>query len=197
MARHLEFFFDFMSPYSYLASTRVEALAARAGATLEWKVCYLPGVMRATENKGPTAIAAKLAYTVKDLGDWAAHYGLPPIRIPDSFPFQAANADRAALVVGPAISGFVHRTFHRIWADGADINAPGVLEGLVRDVGLDPAVVLPLANSEETRAKLRVNTDQAVARGAYGVPTMYVGEEMFVGNDRLDFVERALLRLPQ
>src|SRR5690242_16754228 len=98
MPKTLEFFFDFMSPYSYLASTQVEAVCARTGATLLWRPFLLGPVFKATENAGPLATPAKAAYIRKDLDDWADHYGIPRLVFPAEFPFRILEAARLALV---------------------------------------------------------------------------------------------------
>jgi 2-hydroxychromene-2-carboxylate isomerase len=196
MGKSLDFFFDLMSPYSYLAATQVPALAERTGATVHWRPLYLPGVMKATGNHGPTAIAAKAMYSFKDCNDWAKHYGLPELRLPDDFPFISVTADRCAMVAeeqGKLIP-FVQRMFRKIWAEGGNCNDPAVIAQVLTEVGLDPEATLARAGTEEIKAKLRKNTDEAIERGAYGVPTFYVGDEMFVGNDRLMFVEKALTK---
>ncbi len=196
MPRTLEFFFDFMSPYSYLAATRLGEVARRAGAAVRWRPVYLPGVMRATGNHGPTEVAAKAIYVLKDLNDWAKLLGLPPVVLPEPFPFVAAQADRLGLLVDDAgkLADFAPRLFRRIWADGADCNQAEVLAGALADVGLEAGPLLERARTQELKDRLRKNTDEAVERGAFGVPTFFVEGEMFVGNDRLDFVERALER---
>lgn len=196
MARRFEFFFDFMSPYSYLASLRVPEVARRTGAEVEWKPCYLPGIMKATGNVGPVSIPTKAMYVFKDMNDWAALLGLRPIVLPDPFPFVAAAADRVALVLDASVRpAFVAHLFARIWHDGVSCNEPAILAESLRAVGVSaPEAVLEQAQSQAIRDVLRAHTDDAVARNAFGVPTFYVGEQMFVGNDRLDFVERALLK---
>ncbi len=185
-----------MSPYSYLASTQLLALAERTNAVLRWRPLYLPGVLKATGNTGPTAIAAKAMYAFKDVNDWARHYQLPEIELPDNFPFTAVLANRVALVAdeqGKA-ADFALKMFSRIWAERADCNDPTVVAGVLGQLGLDSAAVIARAGSDEIKARLKANTEEAVERGAFGVPTFYVGEEMFVGNDRLMFIERALKR---
>lgn len=186
-----------MSPYSYLASTRVLAVAERTKAALRWRPLYLPGVMKATGNTGPTSIAAKAMYNFKDLNDWTRHYGLPPIELPDNFPFTAVLANRVALVAEEQgkIAEYSTKMFARIWAERADCTDPLMIAGLLGQLGLDAEAVIARAGSEEIKARLKQNTDEAVERGAFGVPTFYVGEEMFVGNDRLQFVEQALARV--
>ena len=185
-----------MSPYSYLASTGIEGVVQRTGATLRLKPLYLPGVMRATGNKSPIETPSKALYTLKDLNDWAQHHALPPIILPDKFPFSAAQADRVAIVVGELAPAkqlrLVVEVFKQTWVARADTNAPEVLTPLLAALELDARAVLDRAQSEEVKAKLRANTDEAIERGAFGVPTFFVGDQMFVGNDRLHFVEAAL-----
>lgn len=194
MAQQVDFYFDFMSPYSYLASTRIEAMVGGAGGTVSWRPCFLPALLKATDNRGPGQIPAKLAWTMKDVVDWAEFLGLPPVKVPDTFPFLATQANRCALVAldegkGPA---FCVEMFAAIWRDGIDPNDPAALAEVLRKVGLDPERVLPLATSQPLKDRLRASSDEAVQRGAFGVPTFFIGDEMFVGNDRLDFVVRRL-----
>jgi 2-hydroxychromene-2-carboxylate isomerase len=194
MSGQVEFFFDFMSPYSYLASTRVEAMVSAAGGSVSWRPCFLPAILKATDNRGPGQIPAKLPWLLKDLADWADLLGLPPVKIPDAFPFLATQANRCALVAvdegkGPA---FCVAMFAAIWRDGLDPNDPVLLGDVLSQVGLDAERVLPLAASQPLKDRLKADSEDAVRRGAFGVPTFFIGEEMFVGNDRLDFVVRRL-----
>ena len=191
--KRLEFLFDLMSPYSYLAATRLPGLAQRTGATVTWVPVYLPGVMRAVGNRGPTEVAPKGVYTFKDINDWASHYGLPAIWLPDEFPFQAAAANRLCIAAGEKGPALALVLFRKIWAERRDASDQAMQREALTEVGLDAAALLERGQSEEVRAQLKANTDEAVARGAYGVPTFYVERDlMFVGNDRLMFVEKAL-----
>lgn len=195
----VEFFFDFISPYSYLAATRVDRMVARGGGTVRWRPFFLPGVLKAAGNSSPVTVPAKGSYMFKDLVDWAEFLGVPPLRVPDTFPFLAVAAGRVALALEAEgkLHEFSQRCFRRVWADGADVNDPGVLGELITSVGADAAAVLAKAQGQELKDALRANTDEAVRRGAFGAPTFFVGDEMFVGNDRLEFVERAVARLKE
>lgn len=194
MSGAVEFFFDFMSPYSYLASTRVEAMVHPT--VVVWRPCFLPGILRATENRGPAEIPAKLAHLLKDLHDWTEHLGLPAVRFPEAVPFLATQANRCALVAldegkGPA---FIKAMFRAIWRDGRTANDPHVLFEVLTTEGLDAARVLELAAGQPMKDRLKAATEEAVRRGAFGVPAFFVGDEMFMGNDRLEFVARRLTR---
>jgi len=187
----LEFFYDFVSPYSYLASTRVEAVAARTGAALRWRPFLLGGVLKATDNKAPADTPAKYAHLKVDTARWAKRLGVP-FAFPRAHPFSTVLAMRCALAAekqGKLIP-FTHAAFRAAWAEDRDLTKPEVLAGVASSVGLDgPALV---ATAPDFKAALVANTEEAVRRGTFGAPTFFVGDELFVGNDRLDFVEEAL-----
>lgn len=192
----VDFYFDCMSPYSYLAATRIEAMVGAAGGEVVVKPIYLPGVMRAAGVKAPVEVPAKLAYMVKDLTDWVTLLGLPPIVVPQTFPFSSALADRCALVAVDEGKGMAYAkaVLSAVWSEGADLNDVSVMSRVISSAGLDAAQVLERAGTDAVKQKLRAETEAAVERGIFGVPTFFVGDEMFVGNDRLDFVVRALRR---
>jgi 2-hydroxychromene-2-carboxylate isomerase len=194
MPKTLEFFFDLLSPFSYLASTQVEAVCARTGATLVWRPFLLGAVFKATENASPLNNPHKAAYLWKDLERWADHYGIPRLTFPSEFPFRVVDADRLVLVAGEhgKAGAFARAAFNAIWADGKDLSKPEQLGEILRSVEIDPAPALERAGSIEIKDALKRNGEEAVARGAFGAPTFFVGDEMFLGNDRLAFVERAL-----
>lgn len=196
MAGTLEFFFDYASPYSYLASTQVEQIAARTGATLVWRPFLLGAVFKATENVGPAHNLVKAKYLLKDLNDWCSHYGLPSIRIPDAFPANSLKADRLGIVVQGLgkLPAYTHAVYRKAFVEGRDVGDVDILRGILRGLALDEAIIAE-ADSLATKDKLKKNTDEAVERGAFGAPTFFVnGEDMYVGNDRLLFVEKALKR---
>jgi 2-hydroxychromene-2-carboxylate isomerase len=186
----LEFFYDFISPYSYLASTRVEALATETGATVRWRPFLLGGVFKATGNRAPIETVAKGRHMWTDLTRWANRYEVP-LRRPRTFPVSSVLALRAALAAPPeALPALSHAVFKAFWADDRDLASPEVLAAILSEAGLDgPALVAAAPGQKEA---LVAQTQEAVDRGAFGAPTFFVGTELFVGNDRLDFVEAAL-----
>jgi len=188
----LEFFYDFVSPYSYLASTRVEALAARTGATLRWRPFLLGGVFKATGNRAPIETVAKGKHMWLDLERWARRLDVP-LRRPTTFPFSPMLALRTSLAADPAaLPTLTHAVFRAAWAEGRDIADVAVLTAILDEAGLDGAALVAAAPSK--KEALTAQTQEAVDRGTYGAPTFFVGKELFVGNDRLDFVEEALQR---
>jgi 2-hydroxychromene-2-carboxylate isomerase len=196
MAKILEFFFDYASPYSYLACQQVEAVAQRTGAELRWRPFLLGAVFKATGNVPPISTANKASWLLRDVQDWTSYLGLPPFRIPENFPINSLKANRLGLVAAEQgrIVPFSHAAFRAAFAEGRDLSDPEVLAGLARVAELDPEQALAKAETQEIKDALRRNTDEALSRGAFGAPTFFVGDELFFGNDRLMFVERALSR---
>lgn len=201
MPKTLEFFYDFASPYSYLASTQVERVADRAGATLRWRPFLLGGVFKESGNVPPFSVAAKGQYMLKDLADWTRHYGLPAIKWPESFPVPSLKANRLAFIAEDRgrLVPFTHVVYAAVFGEGLSIDSVETLSRLLAAVGMDAEDALARAEMPENKDRLRKNTEEAVRRGAFGAPTFFVtgegaAEEMFVGNDRLMFVEQALRR---
>jgi 2-hydroxychromene-2-carboxylate isomerase len=196
MARILEFFFDYASPYSYLACQQVEAVAQRTGAELRWRPFLLGAVFKATGNVPPISTANKAAWLLRDVQEWTSYLGLPPFRMPENFPINSLKANRLGLVAAEQgrIVPFSHAAFRAAFAEGKDLADPQVLTGLARAAELNPEQALAKAETQEIKDALRRNTDEALARGTFGAPTFFVGDTLFFGNDRLMFVERALSR---
>lgn len=198
MPRMLEFFFDYGSPYSYLASTQVEAVCSRAGAELSWRPFLLGAVLKATGTGEPEAIGSmyKARYLLKDLGDWCRHYGLPEFVLPEAFPLNALKADRLGLVAleQGKIAAYTQAVYRAAFVQGQDLSQSQVLTRVLEEVGMDPQASFQRMLSQDIKDRLRQNTDDAVTRGAYGAPTFFVEADMFFGNDRLMFVEAALAR---
>ncbi|HUK65670.1 MAG TPA: 2-hydroxychromene-2-carboxylate isomerase [Anaeromyxobacteraceae bacterium] len=187
----LEFFYDFVSPYSYLASERVEEIARRTGAELRFRPFLLGGVLKATANTAPAEVPPKYRHLKVDVGRWARRLGLA-LSFPEAHPFSSLLAMRCAFAaegMGKLVP-FTHAAFRAVWVEGRDLTSPEVLAEVARDVGADGAALV--ASAPAYKQALLAQTEEAVRRGAFGAPTFFVGEEMFVGNDRLDFVEEAL-----
>lgn len=190
MSKIIEFFWDPASTYSYLAATQIEALAARCGATVQWKPFLLGKVFEATGNKMPAALPAKGKYLFRDAALWARYYGVP-FAFPKIFPLNSVLASRAALAAAQAGRGveFSLALLKAYWAEGKDPSQPEVVAAIAGSVGLDGAALLAATQEPSVKDALRANTDDAVKRGAFGAPTFYVGEQMFWGNDRLGLLE--------
>jgi 2-hydroxychromene-2-carboxylate isomerase len=188
----IEFFFDLSSPYSYLASTQLDGLLARTGATLEPRPFVLAAVFKASENPAPREIAIKARYMARDVPAWARTYGVPFVWS-DKFPLNAMKAHRVLVALDdPAARwSLTKRLFRAFWGEDRDLADPSVLAELVAAHGLDAPALLAATESPPVKDRLRANTDSAIERGAYGAPSFFVNGEYFIGNDRLAFVERA------
>jgi 2-hydroxychromene-2-carboxylate isomerase len=196
----LEFFFDCSSPWTYLAFHAVGPLAAEAGADLVWRPILVGGVFN-TVNPSvyelrANPIPVKWRYHAKDLQDWARLYGLA-IGWPGVFPVNSVKAMRGCLVAEPKglLPAFARAVFESYWGALEDISQDPVLEKVALRVGLDPRELFAGIAAPEVKARLRANTEELVARGGFGSPTVFVdGDDMYFGNDRLPLVRAALHR---
>jgi 2-hydroxychromene-2-carboxylate isomerase len=196
MAREVEFFFDYGSPFSYLADSQLGGLAERTGARVLYRPMLLGGVFKETGNSSPIAIEAKRRYLMADLERWARHYGVAPLRNP-YFPINTIRLMRGACAAERLdVFARYHRAiFDAFWRDGLNLGEAAVVAEVLGRAGLDAGQVAALSEEHAVKEALRASTEAAVARGAFGAPTFFVGEQMFWGNDRLMFVEEALLAL--
>jgi 2-hydroxychromene-2-carboxylate isomerase len=197
----LDFFFDCSSPWTYLAFDRIEMLATETGAELKWRPILVGGVFNTVNQsvyeQRRSPVPAKLNYALKDLQDWARKYGLR-IGAPAVFPVNSAKAMRGAFVAEEhgKLPSYCRRVFEAYWGDLKDISQDDVLAEIVRDQALDRDEYFAKIASPEYKAKLRANTDELIARGGFGSPTMFIdGEDMYFGNDRLVLVRDALLHV--
>jgi len=193
MPRRLEFFFDYVSPFSYLANSQLPALAKRTGAELVYRPILLGGVMQATGNQPPATLPARAKYMPKDIARWVRRYGVP-FGFNTNFPMNTLQAMRAALVAQDdgSFPTYHAALFRAAWAEPVNLADANLLADVIAKAGLDAEVLLARASTDAIKERLKANTAEAVVRGAFGAPTFFVGDEMFFGNDRLDFVEEAL-----
>ncbi|QNK75261.1 2-hydroxychromene-2-carboxylate isomerase [Variovorax sp. PAMC28562] len=191
----IEFYFDFGSPAAYLAATQLPHIAADTGATLAWKPMLLGGVFQATGNHSPADIKPKGPYMNADLKRFAKRYGVPFAHNPH-FPINTLLLMRGATGVQmqqpERFASYADAVFQAIWVDGMNMNDPATVGGVLQAAGFDAAELVALANAQATKDQLKATTQEAVTRGVFGAPTMFVGDDMFWGQDRLDFVREAL-----
>jgi 2-hydroxychromene-2-carboxylate isomerase len=193
MARILEFYFDYGSPYSYLADTQVETIARRTDAALSRKPMLLGGVFKATGNSSPAELPAKAGWTASDMPMWARYYGVPFQRNPH-FPVNTLALMRgaAAAQIDGTFERYHPTMFRAMWVEGRNLNDPKEIATVLATAGLDAAKFAKRIQDQEVKDRLKATTDEAVARGVFGAPTSFVDGRMFFGNDRLAFVELAL-----
>ena len=195
----LELFFDCSSPWTYLAFSRIEALSEETGAELVWRPILVGGVFNAVNasvyEQRAHPVPVKLRYYAKDLQDWARHVGIR-IGSPPVFPVNSVRAMRGCFVAldEGILPRYARAVFEAYWGDLADISQPAVLGAIAQRVGLDSEGFFARIEEPAVKQRLRDTTDELMARGGFGSPTMFVdGDDMYFGNDRLELVRRALL----
>ncbi|HCS29687.1 MAG TPA: disulfide bond formation protein DsbA [Spongiibacteraceae bacterium] len=193
MTKAVECFFDVGSPASYLAWTQLPALAERQQAQLIWKPMLLGGVFKATGNQSPVMIPAKGTYMLKDLTRYARHYDVE-MQFNPFFPINTLQLMRGAVAAQDLgqLDAYLNVVFPALWVKGLDMGQAEVVAQVLTEAGLDAEQVFTHANTPEIKGALKASTEEAIARGAFGAPTLFVGDEMFFGQDRLDWVESAL-----
>lgn len=193
MTRQVEFFYDFRSPYSYLAFTQLLLLDV----TIALKPMQILKVMERVGNV-PTTItcAAKGRYARVDLGRWAQRYGV--MLNPSDMKANDGDAMSRAVLAAATPEAAVEVTlalYRAIWSNGETLASTAAILAALDGAGIDPAVLAKGIDAPETIARLEANTDEAVERGVFGSPTIFVGDAMFFGNDRIEFVREELARL--
>ncbi len=188
----IEFFYDYASPFSYLADMRMPDVLARTGATLVYRPAILGVLIVESKNTPPPSIPAKIAYYGQDTKRWARRLNLPMVTNP-FFPVRSVNLMRAALVAQQTdcFAAFHRAMWDGMWVQGLNLGDNAVLLTTLNSAGLDGQAIVDGTQHDDIKAVLKANCDEALARGAFGLPTFFVGDEMFFGNDRVDFVEEA------
>lgn len=189
----IEFLFDFGSPTSYLAWTQLPAIAERKGATIDYQPVLLGAIHKSSGNRSPVACVAKAMWMNTDLERFAKRYGVP-MAINPHFPINTLLLMRGATALKGTdrFHPYLEAIFRAMWVEPENLNDPTVLAATLRGAGFDPEELLELTSRQETKDALRQATESAVARGVFGAPTFFIGDEMHFGQDRLDFVEEAL-----
>lgn len=195
MNKTLEFFFDLGSPTTYLAYTQLPGICAETGSQLVYQPILLGGIFKATGNASPITIAAKGRYMLQDLARYAKRYGVP-LTFNPHFPINTLTLMRAVTGIQlrqpERFIDFIDCLFRALWVDGRNLGDPAVVAAVLAEHGFDPAQVLELAQDEAVKDALKHKTEEAIARGVFGAPSLFVGQQLFFGQDRLDFVREAL-----
>ncbi|MDH1256955.1 MULTISPECIES: 2-hydroxychromene-2-carboxylate isomerase [Pseudomonas] len=195
MTKTVEFYFDLGSPTTYLAHTQLAKICADTQSELIYIPMLLGGVFKATGNASPAMIPAKGRYMFQDLDRFAKRYGVQ-LRFNPHFPINTLILMRA--VTGMQMrqpqrfAEFVDCLFRALWVEGRNLNDPQVIAAVLPENGFDPQEIMALTNDESVKAALKENTEAAIKRGVFGAPSMFIGDQLFFGQDRLDFVEEAL-----
>lgn len=195
MSKTVKFYFDLGSPATYLAYTQLPKICAQTDSQLNYIPILLGGVFKATGNASPATIPAKGAYMFQDLDRYARRYGVP-LKFNPNFPINTLMLMRA--VTGMQLrhperfQAFIDCLFQAIWVEGRNLDDLATVATVLTQNGFDPTEVLALTADEEVKTALKNNTEKAVQRGVFGAPSMFVDNQLFFGQDRLDFVLEAL-----
>jgi 2-hydroxychromene-2-carboxylate isomerase len=195
MTAQIEFFFDYGSPYSFLANGVIPKIAEKYGATLEYRPMLLGGVFKATGNQSPMmeTVEAKRNYGGGALRRTSELHNVP-ISGNSHFPINTIGIMRLAVAAQRegVFDAYHAAMYPSFWQQGLDLGDPVVQGDVIRAAGLDAAKLLARASDDDVKGELRATTEEAVSRGAFGAPTFFVNGEMFFGVDHLPYLVRAL-----
>jgi 2-hydroxychromene-2-carboxylate isomerase len=194
----LTFWFDVHSPWCYIAGSRIGPLARRHRLELLWRPLHLPRLLNTIDGVKPLeAPPARVAWFNQDIRDFAEMYGLAVAYHPQ-YPLRNSRVLRSCLFAADQgkAEAYALRVLKGYWAEAGDISDLGQIARWATDCGLDPEAAVASAQSEEMKRRLDANTDEAIARGIFGVPTVDTGAKLYFGNDRLDLLDYHLSRAP-
>ena len=193
MTKTVEIFFDFMSPPSYLAWTQMPGIAARTGAEIKYRPMYTIGLHDIVGNQSPIMVPNKGKWISSDLQRYARSYGVTLNMNPNGF-IKIVPASRAATLAEQEgdLERLMAVIFPAMFVEGLNLSDLKVVGELIAKAGLDSTRYLDAIKTDEVKALLKQNTQEAADRGAFGAPTFFIGETMHFGQDRLHFVEQDL-----
>ncbi|MGK0289044.1 MAG: 2-hydroxychromene-2-carboxylate isomerase [bacterium] len=185
----IEFFFDIVSPYSYVLSTQIEKLADKYPVEIEWRPFFLGGLFKTVGNQSPIAQPLKAKFLFNDLKRIGAYYQIP-FTFPKQFPSNTITIMRVlCMLENKEISDFAKKFFQLYWGEGQDTSGSSILESILGKENL------ALAKTDEAKEKLKTVTQEAADRGAFGAPTIFINDQMYFGSDRLFLIEDYLSQL--
>ncbi|WP_369722854.1 2-hydroxychromene-2-carboxylate isomerase [Bradyrhizobium sp. LLZ17] len=195
----IEFFFDCSSPWTYLAFHNIQLLAKELGAEIIWRPILVGGIFNTVNPsvyaQRETPVPLKARYMKKDLADWARSAGLAIKMPPTVFPVNSVKAMRGCIWLGKDMVPFATAVFEAYWGGDKDISQDAVLAEICKKVGIDEQNFFAGISEQAIKDQLKANTEEVVARGGFGSPTIFVNKvDMYFGNDRLPLIREALLR---
>ena len=195
MTKTADFIFDFASPNAYLVHNAIPEIEQRTGAKFIYKPCLLGGIFKATNNQAPMIafgdIPAKMAYDGLEMERFIARHNLTNFKMNPNFPIITLQLMRAATAAEADgyLMDFISAMLPCMWETGLKMDDPDVIRTAFTDAGFDADKLFEQMASDEIKGQLVANTQAAVDRGAFGIPTFFVGDEMFFGKERLGQVE--------
>jgi len=195
----IEFFFDCSSPWTYLAFHNIQPLAKELGVEISWRPILVGGIFN-TVNPSvyasrETPVPLKARYMLKDLKDWARSAQLAIKMPPTVFPVNSVKAMRGCIWLGEDMVPFARAVFEAYWGDDKDISKDEVLAGICQRLGIEQQKFFAGITEQAIKDQLKTNTDEVIARGGFGSPTIFVDRiDMYFGNDRLPLIREAVRR---
>jgi len=202
----IEFFFDCSSPWTYLAFHNIQPLAKELGVEISWRPILVGGIFNTVNPsvyaQRETPVPLKARYMKKDLDDWARSAGLAIKMPPTVFPVNSVKAMRGCIWLGKEsekyMLPFARAVFETYWGGDKDISQDSVLTEICKSVGVDHVKFFAGIGEQAIKDQLKANTDEVMARGGFGSPTIFVGKtDMYFGNDRMPLIREAVLRLQE
>ena len=197
MSKTVEFLFDLGSPYSYLAWHQLPKVAAAQGAAIVYTPVLLGGIFQATGNASPAEVPAKARYLDIDLARWAQAWGLQIASNP-AFPINTLALMRGAVAMqmqgDEPFQRYMQAMYHAMFGEPRNMGDPAEVAAVLTAAGFDAAQFMAQIGQQAVKDRLKENPSQAVARGVFGAPSFFVGDELFWGQDRMDQVSQALAR---
>ena len=205
-ANMIEFFFDCSSPWTYLAFHNIQPLAAELNVLIHWKPILVGGIFNSVNpsvyEMRQRPVPAKQAYMLKDLQDWSRAADLKIVMPPRVFPVNSVKAMRGCIWLlqndasaqKATMIKFAKAVFEAYWAREEDISQDDVLADICGSVGVDAPTLFEAISQSAIKDQLKANTEEVIARGGFGSPSMFVGNDMYFGNDRLGLLREVVLR---
>lgn len=197
----IEVFFDCSSPWTYLAFENIQPMAAELGVAIDWRPILVGGIFNSVNpsvyESRRTPVPAKARYMLKDLQDWAGASGLKIKMPPSVFPVNSVKVMRGCIALAPEgkLVDFARAAFEAYWRDDRDISQDAVIADVCAAAGVDAGALFEAIARPDIKDRLKANTDEVIARGGFGSPTIFVnGGDMYFGNDRLPLVKAAVER---
>ena len=190
----IRFFFDYLSPYAYIAWTQIHALAERHERAVEPRPVLFAALLGEHGQKGPAEIPAKRLYVFKDAYRKAHRLGLPPLTPPSTHPFNPLIALRASTLprAADAQRRLIDALYAATWAGGGGVDSAERVASIATSVGLDGDAIVREAGTDDAKQRVRANTEEAIGAGVFGVPSMVVEDELFWGVDSLELLDAFL-----
>jgi len=195
MSKRIDFYFDFISPFAYLAHVKLPDLAKKYGAHIEYRPIDILHAKLAAGNYGPSTrdIPAKARYIREDRLRWAALYRVPMVAVLNGTRAPRMNSGTFYARERGAAQQYVRNGFHLVWGKGMNPDDDTTLAALARELGWEPGTLLAYVNAAQARETYAAHQREAQQRGVFGAPIMIVDDQMYWGNDRLDFLEAYLV----